>query len=147
MGGEWGERDNDDAAVRTPVVATAVEQRLRRQQGGGGYGSGDDGGGRFDGLDNVGDVGRNTFTTEGWRRILAIGDDRFNEIGNFGRQRRRQFHVTRSQRRTGGGRRTKRIVTYMSPFADKLHVWKEHCAVEHQEGASWLVYLYHCPMD
>ena len=46
-----------------------------------------------------------------------------------------------------GGRRMRRIGTYMSLFADKPHVWKEHCAVEHQEGASWLVYLYHCPMD
>ena len=42
--------------------------------GGGGYGSGDDGGGRVDGIDNVGYVGRNTCTTEGRRRSVAIGD-------------------------------------------------------------------------
>ena len=30
-----------------------------------------------------------------------------------------------------GGRRMRRIVTYMLPFADTLHVRKEHCVVEH----------------
>ena len=49
--------------------------------------------------------------------------------------------------REEGGWRMMRIVTYMLPFADTPHVRKEHCAVGHQEGASWSVYLYHCSMD
>ena len=86
MGGEWGEWDDDDAAVGTPVVTAAVERRLRQRRGEVGYGSGDDCCCRLDGLDNVGYVGQNTFTTEGLRRSVAIGGDGFNGIGNFGRQ-------------------------------------------------------------
>ncbi|KAL3816669.1 hypothetical protein ACHAXA_003859 [Cyclostephanos tholiformis] len=47
---------------------------------------------------------------------------------------------------TNEGRRIRRIITYMSPFVGTPHVRKEHCTVEHQEGASWPLYLYHCPM-
>jgi hypothetical protein len=44
-------------------------------------------------------------------------------------------------------RRRRRIITYMSPFVDIAFVRKEHCTVEHQEGSSWPLYLYHCPVD
>lgn len=36
-----------------------------------------------------------------------------------------------------------RVVTYMSPFVDETYVKKELCAVDHQEGAAWPIYLYH----
>ena len=38
----------------------------------------------------------------------------------------------------------RRIITYMSPFENKTYIRKEYCKVEHQEGAAWPVFLYHC---
>ena len=43
-------------------------------------------------------------------------------------------------------RRPRRIITYMSPFENTKHIRKEYCKVEHQEGAEWPVYLYHCKL-
>ncbi|KAL7471598.1 hypothetical protein ACHAXS_011905 [Conticribra weissflogii] len=37
----------------------------------------------------------------------------------------------------------RRIITYMAGFEDEQYVRKEHCQVEHQEGAAWPIYLYH----
>ena len=41
-------------------------------------------------------------------------------------------------------RRPRRIITYMAPFENTTHIQKEYCKVEHQMGAEWPVYLYHC---
>lgn len=41
-------------------------------------------------------------------------------------------------------RRPRRIITYMAPFENTKHIQKEYCNVEHQMGAEWPVYLYHC---
>ena len=43
-------------------------------------------------------------------------------------------------------RRPRRIITYMSPFENTKHIRKEYCKVEHQKGAEWPVYLYHCKL-
>lgn len=40
-------------------------------------------------------------------------------------------------------KKPRRIITYMSGFEDEQYVRKEHCQVDHQEGAAWPVYLYH----
>mmetsp|Transcript_11423 Transcript_11423/g.19792 ORF Transcript_11423/g.19792 Transcript_11423/m.19792 type:complete len:288 (+) Transcript_11423:133-996(+) len=49
-----------------------------------------------------------------------------------------------TQQKSQPRRRRRRIITYMSPFENTPHIQKEYCTVEHQEGASWPIYLYHC---
>ena len=53
---------------------------------------------------------------------------------------------TTTQSSTNTRRRPRRIITYMSPFENTKHIRKEYCKVDHQEGAEWPVYLYHCKM-
>jgi len=53
---------------------------------------------------------------------------------------------TSIQSSTNARRRPRRIITYMAPFESKKHIRKEYCKVEHQEGAEWPVYLYHCKL-
>ena len=50
------------------------------------------------------------------------------------------------QSSTNARRRPRRIITYMAPFENMKHIRKEYCKVEHQEGAEWPVYLYHCKL-
>jgi hypothetical protein len=74
-------------------------------------------------------------------------DDDGDDDGDDNDESGSNAQPTTKNGRGGRGRTTRRIITYMSPFADTPHVRKEHCTVDHQEGASWPVYLYHCPMD
>jgi len=44
-------------------------------------------------------------------------------------------------------KKPRRIITYMAGFEDEKYLRKEHCQVDHQEGAAWPVYLYHVNVE